>query len=144
MSRLLPIAEQLIMMSALGSRAATPRPQDRLYQTIYAVSGVLAVVALICLAAAFAYWLRQQYTPDVVALVAGLGILALALLVAAAGYAVSEIRKNKIEAVGEEIKKKVLTALESVADEMEDPIRDHPKSSVAIATLAGYLVGNRL
>jgi ElaB/YqjD/DUF883 family membrane-anchored ribosome-binding protein len=73
-----------------------------------------------------------------------LGILALALLVAAAGYAYSVIRKNKIEAVGDEIKDKVLKVLESVADEMEDPIRDHPKSSVAIATLAGYLVGNRL
>lgn len=143
MSRLLPIAEQLLMMGALSSRAA-PRPQDRLYQTIYAVSGVLAVIALICLAAAFSYWLRQQYTPDVAALVAGLGMLALALLVAAVGYAVSVIRKNKIEAVTDEIKNKVLHALESVADEMEDPIRDHPKSSVAIATLAGYLVGNRL
>lgn len=132
------------MMGALGSRMAPPKPQDRLNQTLYAVAGVLGVVALICMAAAFSYWLRQQYPPDVAALVAGLGILALALLVAAAGYAYSVIRKNKIEAVGDEIKDKVLKVLESVADEMEDPIRDHPKSSVAIATLAGYLVGNRL
>ncbi len=143
MSRLLPLAEQLLMMGALGSRM-TPRPQDRLYQTIYALSGILAVIALICMAAAFSYWLRQQYAPDVAAMVAGLSMLALALLVAAAGYAVSVIRKNKIEAVTDEIKNKVLNALESVADEMEDPIRDHPKSSVAIATLAGYLIGNRL
>lgn len=143
MSRLLPIAEQILMMGALGSRVA-PRPQDRLHQTVYAVAGVLAVVALVCMAAAFSYWLRQQYSPDVAAMVAGLGILALALLVAAAGYTISVIRKNRIEAITDEMKDKVLNALETIADEMEDPIRNHPKSSVAVATLAGYLIGNRL
>ena len=60
------------------------------------------------------------------------------------GYTYNVIRKSKIEAVADEMKEKMIHALEAVSEEMEDPIRNYPKSSLALATLAGYLVGNRV
>ncbi len=142
MSRLLPIAEQLLMMGALGAQA--PRRQDKTQLFIYGFAGILALVAVIFMIFAMSYWLKQQFTPDVAALATAGIVLALALLVAACGYTYSVVRKNKINAVGDELKDKIMAVVNAVSEEMEDPIRDHPKSSVALATLAGYFVGNRL
>lgn len=143
MSKLLPVAEQLLMLGALGGQMK-PRQSDRTQQIIFGFAGVLALVAFVYLIVALSYWLKQQYAPDVAALATAGVTLSFAILVAAAGYAVTVIRKNKVEAVTDELRDKVMQVIDAVSEEMEDPIRDHPKSSVAIATLAGYLVGNRL
>ena len=113
------------MMGALT--AQTPKRPDRT-QMIMAMS----------------YWLKEQYTPDVAALGTAGITLALALLVTACGYTYSVVRKSKINAVGDELRDKVMAVVTAMSDEMEGPIRDHPKSSVAIATLAGYVIGNRV
>ena len=143
MSRLLPVAEQLLMLGALGGQGPT-RKQDRFNQIIFGTAALLGIVAIIYLIFALSYWLRAQYTPDVAALATGGVALAVALLIAAVGYTYNVIRKSKIEAVADEMKEKMIHALEAVSEEMEDPIRNYPKSSLALATLAGYLVGNRV
>lgn len=143
MNKLLPVAEHLLMMGVLGGQVQ-PRKVDRAQQIIFGFAGVLTLVALLYLIVAVSYWLRAQYTPDVAALATAGIILCFALLVTAAGYAYAVIRKSKIDAVADEMKNKVMHVLETMSEEMEDPIRNYPKSSVAIATLAGYMVGNRL
>ncbi len=143
MSRLLPIAEQLIMVGALGSQMQQ-RKVDRTSQIIFGMAAVLGVLAVIFLIFALSYWLRAQYSPDVAALATAGVVLSLALLVTAIGYAYSTIRRTKINSVTDELKDKVMKAVEAVTEEMEDPIRQYPKSSVALATLAGYMVGNKV
>jgi hypothetical protein len=142
MSKLLPVAE-LLMLGAIGGQD-NARKQDRVNQIIFGAAALLGVVAVIYLIFALSYWLRTQYSPDVAALATGGIALTVALLIAAVGYTYNVIRKSKIEAVTDEMKEKVVHALETMSEEMEDPIRNYPKSSIAIATLAGYLVGNRV
>jgi hypothetical protein len=141
--RLLPLAEQLLMMGALNTQLPKARP-DKTQQVIYGFAGVLALVAVIFMILAMSYWLKEQYSPDVAALGTAGITLTFSLLVAACGYTYSVLRKSKIHAVGDELKDKIMSALEAMSEEMEDPIRDHPKSSVALATLAGYVIGNRV
>jgi hypothetical protein len=142
MNKLLPVAE-LLMLGALGGQE-NARKTDRVNQMLFGAAALLGVVAVIYLIFALSYWLRTQYTPDVAALATGGIALAIALLVAAIGYTYNVIRNSKIEAVTDEMKEKMLHALETVSEEMEDPVRNYPKSSIALATLAGYLVGNRV
>lgn len=143
MSKLLPVAEQLLMLGALGGQMK-PRKSDRTQQIIFGFAGVLALVSVVYLIVALSYWLKMQYSPDVAALATAGITLSFAILVAAAGYTITVIRKTKVEAVTDELRDKVMQVISAVSEEMEDPIRDHPKSSVALATLAGYVVGNRL
>ncbi len=143
MSRLLPMAEQLLMMGAIGGQMQ-PRRQDKTGLAIFGFSAVLGVVSMVYLIIAMSYWLKTQYTPEVAALVTAGTVLSLALLVAACGYAYNVARKSKVEAVTDELKIKVIKAIEAVSEEMEDPIRNYPKSSVALATLAGYLFGTKV
>lgn len=143
MSKLLPIAEQLLMMGAIGGQMQ-PRKQDKTLQIIYGFAAVLVLVSVMFMILALSYWLKQNYEPDVAAIVTGGVVLSLALLVTAVGYAYSVIRKSKIHAVGDELKDKVFKAIEDISEELEDPIRDYPKSSVALATLAGYLFGTKI
>lgn len=143
MSKLIPVAEQLLMLGALGGQMK-PRQSDRAQQIIFGFAGVLALVAVVYLIVALSYWLKMQYSPDVAALATAGITLSFAILVAAAGYTITVIRKTKVAAVTDELRDKVMQVISAVSEEMEDPIRDHPKSSVALATLAGYVVGNRL
>ncbi len=143
MSKLIPVAEQLLMLGALGGQMK-PRQSDRAQQIIFGFAGVLTLVAVVYLIVALSYWLKMQYTPDIAALATAGITLSFAILVAAAGYTITVIRKTKVAAVTDELRDKVLQVISAVSEEMEDPIRDHPKSSVALATLAGYVVGNRL
>lgn len=143
MSRLLPVAEQLLMLGALGGQVQ-PRRSDKLGMIIFGVAALLGVVALVFLIVAMSYWLQSRYSPDLAALLTAGVALSFAVLVAAVGYAVNEIRKNKINAVADELKERVSNALEAVSEEMEDPIRAYPKSSLALASLAGYVIGSKV
>ena len=143
MSRLLPLAEQLLMMGAIGGQMK-PRQQDKTLQIIFGFAAVLGIVSVMYVIVAMSYWLKTQYAPEVAALITSGAVLLVALLIAACGYAYSIARKSKIEAVTDELKLKVINAIEAVSEEMEDPIRTYPKSSVALATLAGYMVGTKL
>jgi len=107
-------------------------------------AGILSVVGTGFLVAAMYYWLKDNYSPDVAALIAAASIFAVALLSAGiAGLIVAE-RRSRMAKMKDEVKKNLAAVFETLDDELGQPVRNNPGASVALAALAGFITADRL
>jgi len=140
---LLGLAERYFLQKIVsGDFPFTRYSRAASYLRLFA--GVLAVIGTCFLVAAMYYWLKNNYAPDVAALIAAASIFAVALLSAGiAGLIVIE-RRSRMARIKEEVKKNLAAVFETLDDELGKPVRDNPGASVALAALAGFVAADRL
>lgn len=142
MSLVEPVIMQLLM-NGLN------RPSKPLLPTKEGVAlGVLAAflggTGLVYMLIAFHAVMIDTYSPAVSALATGALAFLLAGFSAAAGCHLHTYRKAKARMTHENNKDTLLAAIEAATAGLEEPIASHPRTSVALATLAGFMAGDRL
>lgn len=146
----IPLMKQLVMDGLMN--APVPHlPRISLTAIALTLCAVLmAFMTLSVLLIAEYFYLSQIYIAPVAALMVAGTSCALALLTWGAGKMITA-QKNAPSAAREEfmarqpdIAKTVSALIDSIAEELEEPIRDNPKTAMAIAGLAGFLAGDQV
>lgn len=109
------------------------------------------VLSVFCMTLGFGFliygahiWLAQTYAPDVAALATGGLSLALALVVGVGAYALRRWRRAGFTKKRGEIVKSLEDAVSSLDDQFGGPIRENPKTAVLLATIAGFVLEDRV
>ncbi|MGZ9097056.1 MAG: phage holin family protein [Micavibrio sp.] len=137
-----PILKQLLVEGFMNSNRSLPgfNPTGL---GIMAFSAVLGVLGFGFLLYAGFLQLQDYYASDIAALIVGGTALVVALLLAWIGKKV--FRKQSFMSQGMtqqgDLAKTVTQLLDSLGEELEEPIRDNPKTALMVASLAGFLAG---
>lgn len=119
-------------------------PRGNPASPLVVLAGVLAVIAIGFLMMAGYDWLTTRYDLQTARLYMGGFTFLLAALAALAAAAVHSYRQRKIRAYYEIVKDNFQHVLALVSDEMEEPIRENPKTAMLIAGLAGYIAAEKI
>ncbi len=133
----------VVLDKILSSRPSLPG-KNKSYHFMMAFAGLFVLIAFIFLLIALYYSLSKQYAPDMAALMTAGASLAIALLTVLAGHTVREYSRPKIDRTFHDIKSQFDAALKNMEGDWEAPIRENPKTAVALAALAGLLLADRI
>lgn len=139
----LKVAEQLVI-SRLISKGFSPSGKTGAGMSFLTLSGLLLLVAVGFFVYAAHLWFAKTYEPEVAFAMTGGVIVFFALLSALGAYGVHAYKKQKAEIIKKEILHKMEDFFEAANDELGEPIQDNPKTSMLIASLAGFAAGERL
>lgn len=142
MNSILAMAEQLVLDKIISDKAPVTG-ESKIKVFLIAFSGFMALIGIGFISYATYLWLSVHYPP--VAVMAAMGGIALffSLLSALVVYNIVEYKNRKIKEMRLEIFKVAEDALNIFEKELSVPVNDNPKTSVLIASLAGYLAGDR-
>jgi hypothetical protein len=89
-------------------------------------------------------WLDARFATDVAALGVSFSACALALICAGAGKILSRDKRQSLPAEPPaDITKIVSQLMDSIGQELEEPIRENPKTAVMLASIAGFAIGGQ-
>ncbi len=137
------VAEQLLI-SRLLSDGFSPSGKTKAGMSFLTLSGLLLLVALGFFVYAAHIWFIKNYAPEIAFSMTGGVILFFSLICALAAYIVREYKKLKVEKIKSTLIHKMEDIFEVANDEIGEPIQENPKTSVLIASLAGFAAGERL
>jgi len=140
---LLGLAEQYLLKKLVSGDFPFAR-QSRTASWLRMLAGVLGVIGTGFLIVAMYYWLDQHYTPDVAALIAAASIFAIALMSAGIAGLIIVERKSRMRALKEDVQKNLQAVFETLDNELGAPVRNNPAASMALASLAGFIVADRV
>ncbi len=148
---LLPLITQMVIEGiSKGTRPVLPRLNSKGIALV-ACSATLALLGLgFTIFAGFLY-LQNFFEAEIAALIVAGGIFFFAAIVGLFGkksiaergyvtYHRSSSHSNSSPVA--DIAQTVKSLIEGVTTELEEPIRDNPKTAIALASLAGYLAGD--
>ena len=143
---LTPVVKQLLIDGVLNSRLS-PFPKLSATGVIFGgMASVLAVTAMVFALMTEYLWLRALYAPYLAALVTA-GTAVFLSLVAAWISSIAMKRGRERNALSRgpspDIAKTLSSLIDSFGDELEQPIRENPKTAVMLASLAGFMAGDR-
>ena len=133
------LVDPMIVAKILAGTLAAPRivpaaGKSVLVLSLYAFSGVLMLAATVLLLVALHTSAAAVYTPAQAWAITGCATMGL----------VTSRRARIIQNHMDDTGKALLGALDSATQGLEDPVADHPRSAMLLASLAGYLAGNKL
>lgn len=143
LAKLLPIIEGLLLNQVMNSGMLVSR-RSKAGGALLVLSGLFFLVALIFGVIAAYQWLLAHYPADMAALLAGTFVLAVSASLAAIGLTILNRRQSRFKEMKEELTHHVSAVYDAVAEELDDPIRNHPKTTIALAALAGYILADRI
>ena len=142
MHALLPLLEQAVINGIVHKKAPLMR-KNKFGMGLALLSGLLLISACgLGIYAAFV-WLSVSYAAHIAALYTALGVLACSIVSMFAGLALLK-KKPKPEFGHQEISQIISDISDVVGPEMTQPIQDNPKTAVMLASLAGFVAGDRL
>lgn len=139
-----------VVMAVLNSWLSRPEKQRSVKLSglwLLAVSGVLSCAGLVYLLIAFNTWLAVQYGPVMGPLITGLCAFLLAGIAAMAFVQVEKKPAAPQPASEDSViqtAEALFAALEHATQGLEEPIANNPRTSVALASLAGYMTANKV
>lgn len=142
MNAYMQFAEQMIVKSLLSNQFPLTG-RSKLGIGLYALSAALCLVSLGFFLYAGNVWLRMSYDPEVAAALTGAMIACLAALIAGVSYLCLNYRKRKIADIKNEVTKTVHDIMAIASEDIAEPIKENPKSSVILAVMAGYVAGKK-
>jgi hypothetical protein len=143
MSYLLANAEQLLIDSIVkGNTPFTGR--NKAGAGLMILSGLMLAAGLGFIIYASYLWLNAHYLPDMAAALTGALALFMAVLSALMAHAYSEYKRLRLRKIKAEATQTLQNAFDMLNAELEHPIRENPKTSVLIASLAGFMVGEKI
>lgn len=143
MSGALKVAEQLLM-NLIISNDFPLSGKTKAGLGFGALSGLLVFTGFGFLIYAMHLWLTNNFAADVAAALTGCMAFGLAGLSGLIALGVMQYKKSKAEKMKQEIQHTIMQAIEVVNDEFGEPIKENPKTAITAATLAGFMMGNRL
>lgn len=143
LTRLLPLVEGFLLDRMLHSGMFVSR-RSKAGIVLLIMAGLLSLVALLFVIVAGYQWALAHFTADKAALLTALFILAVAAALTAGALHLLHRRQSRFKEMKQELTQQLTSLYDAVAEEMDDPVRNHPKTTVALATLAGFLLANRV
>ncbi len=111
------------------------------------LAAVLTVMGFGFLLVSEFLYLRETYSSVVASMGVACTAFVISLLSAATGMLINRLRASKQVAHSSrhqpDITKTVTALIDSVTEELEEPIRENPKTALMIASLAGFLAGDK-
>ena len=134
-----------VVASLLDGNRSLVSPAGKTEWALLVFIGLCVAVDVFFLAMALYQYLTRTFPPSGAALVSAAIFFAAALLAAVIRKLMTrEAQPPRHTSAEEELKEKIHFLMLSLFNELEEPIRDHPKTSVTIATLAGMFAGRRM
>jgi hypothetical protein len=139
-----PILKQLLVEGFMNSKRSLPgfNPAGL---GIMAFAAVLAVFGFGFLLYAGFLQLQDYYASDIAALIVGGSALMMAFLISWVGKKIFWKQPFISQDIGPQgdLAKTVTQLLDSLGEELEEPIRENPKTALMVASLAGFLAGGQ-
>ena len=134
-----------VISNMLSNNRSLMTPTDKTIWALLFFMGLCAGAVIFFLALALYQYLSVLYDrPSLASLISAAIFFAAALVAAVVRKLLMDEKPQMSRSIDEEIKDNIHTLMLSLFQELEEPIRDHPKTSVTIATLAGLLAGRRI
>jgi hypothetical protein len=143
MSAFTAVVKQLLLTQMLSNTLPSTK-HHKIGDSLLLLTTVLGSVALLFLILALYIWLKENYEPEMAALLTGAVALILACLAGGAAFWVSNRRLLKVNHFAHDAKKHLLSLVENFTEDLEEPIRKHPKVAVLLAGIIGYILGDRV
>lgn len=133
-----------LMAEKFLTAAAVSNGSAKAAQTLVAVAGIFGITGLAFFVYAAHLWLADHYQPDLAAAVTGGLSILLAAICSLIAYGFLQQRRLSMKALRNEIETLAAEILETADEYIGDPIKEHPKTAAAAASIAGYMLGNRM
>ncbi|HRJ13259.1 MAG TPA: phage holin family protein [Alphaproteobacteria bacterium] len=133
-----------LVMDKLISGRPSPISKNKSYHVMMGFAGLFVVVAVIFLLMALYQYLLVQYAPDMAALMTAGASFAIAIIAVLAGHTIRAYHRPKIDSTLHDLRSQLESALKSMEGDWEKPIRENPKTAVALSALVGYILADRI
>lgn len=143
MSGIASVIEKLLLAAVVNEKVWTPR-RNRADWALAALFALLAGAGTVFLLLALDRYLGGVYPPYIAALLCTAALFIAAFITAAvlAARRTSARKRNVINDTRGALAENIHTMLDAVYVELENPVRENPKTSVLLATLAGFFLAN--
>jgi hypothetical protein len=143
MPKLLAIAETLLLDRVLSQGWPVSNKSKAGFALIL-LSALLGAVATGLLIVALHAWLGTQFTPDLAALITAGVVFALSIIAALTAAGIMHKRTLHMQSMKNDLKGNLQTILASFDDELGDHVRENPAMALALATVAGFILADRV
>lgn len=143
MHLLIPFIEQFVIDAIMGSKPVAS-PKNKFGLGLAALSGFLFMLTLFFISL-FAYnELQAYYTQPQAALLMAAAIFILGVCTSLSAYLLFK-KKTKHNTVRRKHLSDIIYQVgEMIGEEIDGPIRDNPKTAMILASLAGFVAGDKL
>ena len=142
MSALLQTAEQMLV-NRIISNAMPFTGRTKAGLGLAALTGLLVLTGFGFLVYAAFLWMNANYEPQVAAFYAGAGAFALAIITTLAAYLIMQYKQRRAEKARQELLQTIHLAMDVADEELSKPINENPKTTLLLASLAGYILADR-
>jgi predicted membrane protein len=132
------ISEKLFSVTAPNSNL------ERASQFLCALSFGFLVIGLVFLIYGAHARLSHFYTKDIAALMTGIIGISISALIALVAFAVVYYQTIHMSNLHKKVSDKIKLSLSRIENELGEPIRENPKTSLVLATLLGFLFEDKL
>ncbi len=142
---LMPVIKQLLIEGVMSSRSPILPKVNATGISLIGLSGVLAVIGIAFLMISEYFRLKAVYMPDAAALITAGTAVFMSIFCGLIGMAVMKREKDRhiAHTPPQDIAKTISALVDSLGEELEQPIRENPKTAVMLASLAGFVAGDR-
>jgi hypothetical protein len=137
------IIETLIVNAFMSKQASAPR--------INKLEWALLILCILCVATGIFFldvalyqYLESLYTPYIAALISSALVFAAALVAIIINAFLHRKKATNHSSAQDELSEHIHTLIKGVYTELEDPIRENPKTSVIVAALAGLFAARHI
>lgn len=142
MNALLETAEQMLV-SRIVSNAMPFTGRTKAGLGLAVLTGLMVLTGIGFLFYAAFLWMNTNFPPETAALYSGVLAFVLALVTSLSGYLIMQYKQRRAEKAKQELVETIHLAMEVADVELSKPINENPKTTLLIASLAGYFIGGR-
>ena len=144
MQKFIPIAQQILLQNVMGGRSNGTSEMGKVRLSFYAFSGLLVIASIIFIIYGSHLYFLSGFSKDVAFILTGAVCLFFGMIVISTLAAIYYYKLCKYKKLKSEITNFTSDALDILQEEVESPIVRNPKTAVLLASLVGYLIGEKL
>jgi len=137
-------AEQMIMSKLLGGSHKHVNIFGKAEKAVATISAFLVILGLGFLIYAAHLTFLQNFEPNMAAAYTGLLIIGVSLVAIISLYAIFLYKTRKIRNLKSNVFETVSGSVEELIDELAEPIKNHPKTAMAVASILGLVLADRI
>jgi hypothetical protein len=141
MSGIASVVEELIVAAVFSEKASMPR-KNKTDWALTALSVLLAGAGILFLILALDRYLEDIYTPVLAALACTGCLFTATVILTFIVHCLRTKRMVRMNSTRHPLAENLHAILEAACIELEDPIKENPKTAVLAAALAGFLATN--
>jgi hypothetical protein len=130
--------ESLLAVALIGKGLLLSRRKSRMDEALALLVILLCGAGVFLSILALTRFLETLYRPDMAAALAGVSVFILAALVAFIRRIKDTHGQHTLKHAGSDIEKSLRGVVETIQEEVNEPIRDNPKMAILIAAIAGF------